>query len=235
MKRLLALLFVLTIPAVFFTYSRGALVGLIVLLGHAAAVPARFALVPVARAGVVHRPVYFAPESWQERMNPNRPDAVDASARSRLNAWAYARALAADYPIAGGGFATFTPELFVKYCADHGPDGQRMARTASISRSWQSTGTSVSDLYLFLILLCFKTIRRLRKHGRIHDPVVALYAHMLQFSLIGFMMCGIFLSQAYFDYFFTIVACVIVLDHAAAERRAKAPLPDPIPASAYAA
>jgi probable O-glycosylation ligase (exosortase A-associated) len=234
-KRLMAVLFILTIPAVFFTYSRGALVGLAALLGMMLLQSRRrLAIVPVLALGVVIG-VYFAPEGWQERMNPNRPDAIDASARSRLNAWAYASALAADYPIAGGGFATFTPELFAKYAPTMVFGGGAYTAHSVYFQILAEHGYVGLGLYLFMILLCFKTIRRLRKQSRIHDPVIAQYAHALQFSLIGFMACGVFLSQAYFDYFFTIVACVAVLDHAAAERRARAPLPDPIQANAYAA
>jgi hypothetical protein len=34
---------------------------------------------------------------------------------------------------------------------------------------------------------------------------------MLQFSLVGFLVSGAFLGRAYFDFYFTIVACVAVL------------------------
>jgi hypothetical protein len=37
------------------------------------------------------------------------------------------------------------------------------------------------------------------------------YALMLQFSLTAFLITGAFLGRAYFDYFFTLVACTIVL------------------------
>ena len=45
-------------------------------------------------------------------MDPTRPDAIDNSAKERLNAWAFSWNLASAYPLAGGGFATFTPQLF---------------------------------------------------------------------------------------------------------------------------
>ena len=34
---------------------------------------------------------------------------------------------------------------------------------------------------------------------------------MLQFSILGFLVSGAFLGRAYFDYFFTLVACVAIL------------------------
>jgi hypothetical protein len=74
-------------------------------------------------------------------------------------------------------------------------------------------------LYLCLVLSCFGTTRRLRKAARIRgDDDVAHYADMLQLSLIAFLVSGIFLGRAYFDYYFTIVACVTILDWAARDR-----------------
>ena len=34
---------------------------------------------------------------------------------------------------------------------------------------------------------------------------------MFQFSLVGFLTAGFFLGRAYFDYFFTIVGCIVIL------------------------
>jgi hypothetical protein len=41
---------------------------------------------------------------------------------------------------------------------------------------------------------------------------------MFEFSLLGFLISGIFLGRAYFDYFFTIVACVAILKRVARDR-----------------
>jgi hypothetical protein len=38
---------------------------------------------------------------------------------------------------------------------------------------------------------------------------------MFRFSLIGFLVSGFFLGRAYFDYYFAIVACLVVLDRVA--------------------
>jgi probable O-glycosylation ligase (exosortase A-associated) len=225
-KRMLGILFLITIPAIFFTYSRGAMIGLAaVLLLMLLRSSRRLALIPVLVLGVVVA-VYFAPDAWQERMNPNRPDAVDASARSRLEAWAFARALAADYPITGGGFATFTQELFDRYdvpLREIGPHSvffQVLAEHGYVGLA----------LYLSLILSCFVTTRRLRKRARLRgDQDVGRYAQMLEFSLIGFLASGVFLGRAYFDYFFTIVACVIILGRLGKEREAAAAPAESVP------
>jgi probable O-glycosylation ligase (exosortase A-associated) len=217
LKRLFATLFVLTIPVVFFTYSRGALVGLaVVLLMMFLKSRRRAVLIPVVAAGALVA-VYFAPDAWKERMDLTRPQAMDASALSRLNSWAYARALAADYPLTGGGFATFTPELYEQYApvvteTAYGPHSVYFQVLAE-------HGYIGLVLYLCLVLSCFVTTRRLRKAARARgDLEVAHYADMLQLSLIAFQTSGIFLGLAYFDYYFTIVACVTILDLAARDR-----------------
>ena len=45
--------------------------------------------------------------------------------------------------------------------------------------------------------------------------MIANYASMFQFSLIGFLTAGLFLGRAYFDYFFTIAACIVILKRVA--------------------
>jgi probable O-glycosylation ligase (exosortase A-associated) len=216
-KRFFAFLFVITIPAIFFTYSRGALLALAAVLAlMLLQVRRRFLLLPVIVLGTVIA-LYFAPAAWQERMNPTGENVVDASARGRLHAWAYARALAAEYPITGGGFATFTEELYQRYWPGeiytiYGPHSiyfQVLAEHGFVGLAF----------YLSLVLSCIASTWRLRRQGRTRgDPEVSNYAQMLQLSLIGFLISGIFLGRAYFDYFFTVVACIVILQRAARDR-----------------
>lgn len=209
-KNVFAFLFVITIPAIFFTYSRGALVGLLtgltVLLLRS---KRRLILLPVIVLGCAVA-LLFAPSAWKQRMDPTRSDAVDASARSRLNAWSYSWHLAMDYPIAGGGFATFTPELFARYAPTatdiHGPHSVYFQVLAE-------HGFVGFFLYLGLLISCFNTTRRVaRAARRWKDVEVFNYAMMFQSSLIGFLTPGFFLGRAYFDYFFTIVGAIVILD-----------------------
>jgi len=215
-RRFFGALFVMTVPAVFFTYSRGALVGMITVTTlmllrsrH------RLYVIPVIGFGVGVA-LLFAPPAWKNRMDPTRPDAIDGSAKSRLNAWAYSWNLAQDYPLAGGGFGTFTPQLFDVYAPNiadiHGPHSiyfQVLAEHGFIGLA----------LYLILILSCFISVFRLIRWAKFHgDSLVLTYANMFRFSLIGFLTSGIFLGRAYFDYFFTIVACLAALERIARER-----------------
>ncbi len=206
-RRLLIVLFLSAIPAVFCTYSRGALVGLIAIgLMMILQLKQRIILLPVLALAVAFA-VLFAPDAWKERMDPTQ--AVDASARERLNAWAFSRNLAADYPLTGGGFATFTPELFERYA----PNTQDVRGPHSVYFQVLAEHGFIGlflyiALLLYALLSSFWTARRARAMG---DTFVECYANMFQFSLIGFLTSGAFLGRAYFDYFFTIVACITIL------------------------
>jgi probable O-glycosylation ligase (exosortase A-associated) len=217
LKRLLWFLFVITIPAIFFTYSRGALVGFVaIFMAMLLQSRRRFALVPVAVLGLVIA-LSFAPEAWQTRMNLTRSETVDGSAQSRLLAWEYARALAADYPITGGGFESFTLELYELYWP--GEIGTIYGPHSVYFQVLAEHGYVGLGLYLLLVVSCLATTRRLRKTARARgDTQVAHYAHMFQLSLLGFLVSGMFLGRAYFDYFFTIVASLGILEWAARDR-----------------
>lgn len=209
MKCVWWIFFVIAIPGVFLTYSRGALLGLVCVIGFLfLQFRRRFLLIPVLLMGVMIA-VLFTPQSWRDRMNPTGPNAVDASARSRLNAWTYCWRLASDYPVFGGGFDTFTQDLFDKYAPNprdvHGPHSVYFGVLAE-------QGFPGLGLYLLLVGSCFASTHWIRKHAKYYDDdLAAKYALMLRLSLVGFLVSGAFLGRAYFDYFFTIVACIAVL------------------------
>jgi probable O-glycosylation ligase (exosortase A-associated) len=206
-KRIFGLLFVLTIPVVFFTYSRGALLGMFVVLALMfLRLKQRLVLMPAIVLGLVVA-VMFAPEAWRQRMDPSQ--SLDASALERLNAWAFARNLAAEFPITGGGFGTFTAELFARYAPVgvdiHGPHSVYFQVLGE-------HGFVGLVLYLALVASCFLSARRSLQLARWKgDDVHVQYADMFRLSLVAFLTSGIFLGRAYFDYFFTIVACLVIL------------------------
>ena len=141
-------------------------------------------------------------------MDPTK-NQVDGSAKGRLNAWAFSWNLASEYPITGGGYSTFTTELFSRYAPNsadfHGPHSVYFQVLGE-------HGFVGLGLYLTMIAFCFGSAHRLAKQARARgDKIVLNYINMFRFSLIGFMVNGIFLGRAYFDYFFTILACLAIL------------------------
>lgn len=210
MKQLMALLFVVTIPSILFTYSRGALIGMaLVLFLMVLQSRQRLILVPVLLLAALFA-VFLTPDRWQRRMDFRKEGTlIDDSARSRLNAWTYSWRLALDYPLTGGGFEAFTPALFLHYAPDpsdvHGPHSIYFGVLAE-------HGFVGLFLYLALLVSCFMSLWKVRRYARHwEDERAADYALMLEFSLMAFLICGAFLGRAYFDYFFTIVACTAIL------------------------
>lgn len=209
LKRLFWFLFLATIPSILFTYSRGAMVGLLALLGLMfLQLKQRLLLIPVMVIGLIGG-LIFAPENWRNRMDPTRKDAVDLSAQSRLNAWTFAWNLASDFPLTGGGYATFTPELFHHYAPKvHDIHGAHSVYFQVLGEH----GFPGLLLYLTLVFSSFRTTRTLVREARARgDLEVAHYANMLWFSMVGFLVSGLFLGRAYFDYYFSIVAALVVL------------------------
>jgi putative inorganic carbon (hco3(-)) transporter len=208
-KRSFWCLFLATIPVIFFTYSRGALIGLTAVLGLMfLRLKQRAILIPVivAGLGIV---ILFAPPAWKERMNPTGPNAIDASAQSRFNAWTFCWHLAGEYPIAGGGFATFTPALFQRYAPNvrdvHGPHSIYFGVLAE-------HGFVGLFLYMTLVGACFVSTYWIVKWAKFHgDETAANYGNMFRFALVGFLTSGLFLGRAYFDYYYTLIACIVVL------------------------
>ncbi|MEO8367693.1 MAG: putative O-glycosylation ligase, exosortase A system-associated [Candidatus Solibacter sp.] len=205
-------LFIITIPGIFFTYSRGAMTGLVAVMTlMLLKSKQRLVLLPVVVMGLVLGLV-FAPPAWKERMDFTRKGAaLDNSAFSRLNSWQFARNLAWDYPIFGGGFDTFTKELFDRYAPNsndvHGPHSIYFGVLAE-------HGYVGLALYLSLVVSCFASLRKIGKHARrMGDEVASAYANAFGFSLVGFLTSGLFLGRAYFDYYFAIICCIVVLKH----------------------
>jgi putative inorganic carbon (HCO3(-)) transporter len=210
-KKIMAICFAATIPAIMFTYSRGALLGLIaVLLCMLMQARQKAILIPVGILALCFG-AFFTPQAWRDRMTNTADGSLDASALSRVNAWTYAWRLASDYPLMGGGFDDFDQELFERYAPNpkdvHGPHSIYFGVLAE-------HGFIGLSLYLALVATCFFTLQGIVRKARIQgDARTQHYANLLRFALVGFLVSGAFLGRAYFDFYFTIVACVVILRH----------------------
>lgn len=210
LKLVLYGLFLASIPAVFFTYSRGALVGLVaVSFLMFLQMRQRMALIPVIALAVGFALV-ATPQAWRDRMSTLGEDKErDPSAMNRINAWNFSWNLAQDFPLTGGGFETFTPELFKRYA----PNARDVKGPHSVYFGVLAEH-GFTGLFLYLMLVfsslvsTFSLAGRARRNG---DERALAYANMFRLSLVGFLTSGLFLGRAYFDYYFAIVACIIVL------------------------
>jgi len=231
-RRALYAVFWLTIPAILFTYSRGALLGLIAVLmviGWRYKVYG-FILI-VATAALLFLGQDLLPEQWVARQETTLNYQEDHSAMQRIQAWGVAFNVALDRPLLGAGFnlAGAGTERWLSYANFLG-EWENVPRV-SHSIFFQVLGQhGFLALGLFLALIGV-TVWRL---GRIASNCTAasvrwigLYARGMQIALVPYCVAGAFLDLAYFDLFYTCVAFSVILDKeretALAEVRTRVP------------
>ena len=197
------------IVAVVLTYSRGAMLGMAVLLVFWALKSRYKVLAAIGLVVTASAIIAYAPDAWVQRMETVRtaPE-TDASAQSRLRAWRFAAELSHDHPIFGGGFETFTLPLYTQYGIDdtHGPHSIYFQVLAE-------HGAPGLCIFLALIASCWWSCRGLIQRFRANDSshYLSEYARMLQLSILTFLVSGAFLGRAYFDLFYQLIATVIIL------------------------
>ena len=209
MRYLFHLSFFCGIIAVLLTYSRGALLGLMVVLTMLALrskhkFVAVFLLI-VCAWGVLA----FAPGKWMDRMGNFFHGNLDNSAELRLNAWQFAFELAKHYPITGGGLKTFTPELYRRFTPQLDFAGPHSIYFQTLGEH----GFVGLALFLTLLVSCLLGLRSLRRKARLSASTqwIVPYTHMFEIGLLAFMISGAFLELAYFDLFYQVVATVGLL------------------------
>lgn len=229
--------FILTIFSILFSYSRGAFVAFAGVAG-VLLVRSRYrvqGLVMIVMLGGLM--AAFVPQEWKDRMFSIRDYQTDESAMGRINAWHFAWNVAETH-LFGGGFRTFTKELFLT----HAPNPTDVHDAHSIYfEVLGEQGFPGLALFLAILFTTLWRLERLRKRRPrdesqrwVHD-----LAEMLQFSLLGYMFGGAFLGLAYFDLPYYLIVSAILLEfiverEAAAVPAAAEPAPPhparPIPA-----
>jgi putative inorganic carbon (hco3(-)) transporter len=230
-RRGLLLMGFLVTLAVFFTYSRGALVGVCAMgvvfwLRSRAKFPT--ALLIAALAFSLYS---VAPEKWFTRMGTIETYQEDGAAMGRLNLWQISLRIAQLHPINGGGFkVTFSPNVTNNML--RGTDLPRLTKPRAAHSIYFDALSEHGwvGLFLFLIILGYSWVNCawLIRHSR-NRPDLA-WANMLgrmgQALLVGYATAGAFVSEAYLDEYW----CIIFIFDAARRLLAK----EIAPAGAFA-
>jgi putative inorganic carbon (HCO3(-)) transporter len=163
----------------------------------------------------------FMPQTWWDRMATIQNYEQDESALGRINAWQFAINLTADRPFVGGGFGTFTRDLFLIYA----PEPENFHDSHSIYFEMLAEHGYVGLLlFLALGILAFRYAGKLIRAAR-GDPElewIGDLAAMLQVSIIGYAVTGAFLGLAYFDLYYQLIALIVVMNRYVRDRN-KAP------------
>jgi probable O-glycosylation ligase (exosortase A-associated) len=201
-----------------FTYSRGAMLGLAIVL------PLLFIRDPrKAWGGMLflivagYLVVKVAPETLWQRAETIETYEQDMSAMARIRSWSVAWNIAKDRPLVGAGFNyEYSPnrERWYSYADPELrdlPGGTQAAHSAYFQVAGQH-GLVGFGLYVLLLVSTFVTLSRLRRQSRLLPEVawIANYADGLRIGLIAFAVSGAFLNVAYFDLYFVFVAMTAI-------------------------
>ena len=198
--------------AVVLTYSRGGLLGLAAAMLAIALQSKRKIRGLSLILGLALLAFLVEPGKWIERMETLRTAAqTDSSAKSRFFAWKFSTLLALDHPVLGGGFETFTPEMYDRY----GMGGQEIVHGPHSIYFQMLAEHGFPGLMIFVTLLgsCMLTCQRIKRRCRRYDPGSWLipYCNMVTASLCAYAVSGAFLGRAYFVMFYQLVATTILL------------------------
>ncbi len=152
----------------------------------------------------------YMPQQWYDRMNSIGDYQEDASAQGRLNAWGFAINLTKDHPITGGGFGTFTPELFLRYAPD--PYDHHEAHNIFL-KIMAEHGVPGVALFLLMGGLTWISASRIRRTAHLAPGMewMADLSSMIQSSLVVYAVGGSFSNLAYFGLPYHLMVMVILM------------------------
>jgi probable O-glycosylation ligase (exosortase A-associated) len=155
----------------------------------------------------------FMPEQWHERMGTITQYQQDSSAEGRINAWWFAYNIALERPLIGGGFDTFTSELFLRYAPN--PTDFHDAHSIYFEVLGEHGFIGLA-LFLWLGYSVLRTGRWVaRTCGQRSDLTQLVWARdlaaMLQVSLVGYAVGGAFLGLAYFDLYYHLIVLMLLV------------------------
>lgn len=193
------------------TYSRGDFLGAIVMVALLWWRSRRKLMLAVPLFVAALTTVAFMPAKWVERMHSISGYKHNASALGRINAWHFATNLAVHHPFFGGGFEAFTAEMFRKYAPE--PNNFHAAHSIFF-QILGDNGFVGLGLYLVLGLLTLRSCSWVLRNTQGHEDLVWArdLAAMLQVGFAGFGASAAFLSLAYYDLPYQLMACVVILE-----------------------
>lgn len=210
LRMALSMLTVLTMMAVVGSYSRGAMLagaGMLFFLWLKSRNKLRTGLIVLLIVPLIYA---VMPDKWFGRMESIDNYKEDSSAMGRINSWGFAVNVAQEN-LMGGGFRVFTKKMFTVYA----PDPLIFYDAHSIYFQVLGEHGFIGLAIFLLFLICaWRTGTRILKHCRNNESLkwASDLAAMSQVSIIGYAIAGAFLTLAYYDLLYFIVALLVALD-----------------------
>lgn len=156
------------------------------------------------------------PEQWHDRMSTIDDYQTDGSAMGRINAWYFAMEVAKTH-LMGGGFMVFNPAMFRIYAPN--PTDFHAAHSIFFQVLGEH-GYIGLVIFISIIGTAWLTANKIIKSTRKHAELkwASDFAAMAQVSIIGYAVGGAFLSLAYYDYFWYVVAALVITQRIVARK-----------------
>lgn len=212
----------LTVPTIFFTFSRGGLLTLCLVAGlliwrskNRWIVAAVLAVSLIGFAALTSDTVT---EKYVQRAETIDDYQEDGSAMGRINAWKTSWYVFLDYPVFGVGPNNLAA-VFQRYSPE--PGRFRVAHNAYFQLLAEC---GLPALLLFVGAIGAALWRMQRLRGETGQPWIEVQARMFQISILAYLLGSMFLNMAYNEVIYHLVALTVCLEVVAeAEARATAP------------
>ena len=220
----------ISLVAIFGSYSRGAFLGLlaVAIVGWWRS-NRRLAFGAVAVIGIVAA-APFIPAKWVERMDTIRNYEEDRSAMTRIEMWIFALNVAKDRPVIGGGFEVFQdPALYEKYNPTAGVRNVH-------SVYFEVLGTQGFVGFIIFIMLGVAGLRTcswIKRQTKDNPALINEYrlANLVWISLIAYAASGAFINLSEFDVYYNLLVIVAVCKAIVTDKLRLAAATDPTSAA----
>ncbi len=203
-KKGFRLIFFFTLLAVIFTYSRGGFLGLVVVVTMIN-IRSKKKFTTWIFMGILALIIglFFIPQEYKDRLNTifvDEGEEREASSASRLHFWKVAIDMVNDNPITGVGPGCYNA-AYNKYDFLDGEYGTSRAVHSSLFQFLTNNGYPAFIIFCMLIFISIRTCMRIRKaaYRRKDLSWIVSVANMLEISIWGYCVSGLFVSMAYAD------------------------------------
>ena len=210
LKRLMLVSVLMSTASALGSHSRGALVAVLGIVGFFWSKGKKKLVSGIGIVLALPLLIAFMPDAWEKRMLSITDYQMDSSAMGRINAWTMAWNLAKDRPIVGGGFELYSPYVFGIYAPD--PTDVHAAHSIYFQILGEH-GWVGFIIYMSMLVAVWRTGSYvLRRTKSLPDWAWAYnLAAMIQVSMIGWMVGGLFLNCGYYDLMFYQFAALVVM------------------------